>query len=67
MIKVCENCGKEFTCAHNSTCWCLKYTVSRELSDYLKKSFKDCLCEDCLSYFIKNDKEILTKEKTKCK
>ena len=46
--KICPKCGKEFDCYHNSSCWCLKYKLSKENISFLKNTYDDCLCEDCL-------------------
>jgi hypothetical protein len=59
MNKKCEYCGKEFTCSHNETCWCINFDVSKELAEYLKVHFMDCLCEDCLKWHIDNSDKIL--------
>jgi len=57
MKKICENCGKEFTCTHNEKCWCGNFVISRELSLYLKEKFNDCLCPECLEKHIINEKK----------
>ncbi len=57
--KRCPNCGKKFSCYHSKDCWCIKYSLSIEQSNFLHDKYSDCLCEDCLAYFVKNDKLIL--------
>lgn len=64
MNKTCEKCGKEFACHHNQDCWCVGYKVSKELSEYFRNKFNDCLCEECLKWYIDNEKSVLNQ--TKC-
>ncbi len=54
--KVCSKCKAEFICHANSNgCWCEQYQLSEQSLQYLKNSFDDCLCEQCLrSYDIVN-------------
>lgn len=58
--KKCEFCGTVFTCLHSEKCWCLNYTVSKELTEYLKNKFENCLCEACLKHHVENEKKILS-------
>ncbi len=59
-IKICPNCGIKFSCLHSCDCWCVKIRISKELSEYLRSRFTDCICEDCLRYFEQNEKNILS-------
>jgi hypothetical protein len=46
---ICESCGEEFSCGVNiGECWCFAVEVKAETLAELKKSFKSCLCQDCL-------------------
>jgi len=49
--KRCSRCQKPFLCHNNASCWCNQYTISESVAARLKKDFKDCLCEACLSEF----------------
>ncbi len=47
--KVCESCGKEFSCGANvGECWCFAVEVKAETLTKLREDFDNCLCEDCL-------------------
>ena len=49
-IKQCSKCGAEFGCANPvAGCWCEQYSVPAEQLAYLKSSFADCLCPECLA------------------
>jgi hypothetical protein len=48
--KVCESCGKEFSCGANiGKCWCFDIETSEKTLSVLREDFKDCLCRDCLA------------------
>lgn len=59
MNKKCPKCCAEFECLHNLDCWCSKYVLSEKLSLYLRSNYVDCLCENCLKYYIENAEIIL--------
>ena len=44
MNKKCPECGNEFSCDNNITCWCADFPklTKDEIDD------KDCLCRNCL-------------------
>jgi hypothetical protein len=46
--KNCPGCGAGFTCAHNSSCWCVAYFIPDALRTELRKKYSGCLCSDCL-------------------
>ncbi len=58
MKKICPKCKKEFECKHNKDCFCMKYPISEENLNILKKEFDNCLCEDCLKEYATKQKEI---------
>ena len=48
--RVCEGCGKEFSCGANLTgCWCREIDLSDEARAALKSAYRDCLCRECLN------------------
>jgi hypothetical protein len=47
--KNCSKCGKSFQCLHNKDCWCMDYEISPENLKKLQKTYKDCLCPECLA------------------
>jgi Cysteine-rich CWC len=48
--RVCEACGKEFSCgASLSGCWCSEINLTDETRADLKLRYRDCLCRECLS------------------
>lgn len=42
-MKTCEICNKEFECAADYNCWCMKFPIKS-----FDTSATDCLCQDCL-------------------
>ena len=51
MKKTCPKCGREFVCKHDSTCFCMKYTISKDDLRTIKAKYLDCLCEECLKKY----------------
>jgi hypothetical protein len=47
----CPKCGSTFTCDHGGKCWCSEIKLSQETLDYLVKTYKGCLCPECLKTF----------------
>lgn len=45
--KVCEACNQAFVCGQYG-CWCSQVGITERQMDWVEKSFKDCLCPDCL-------------------
>ena len=44
MIKKCAECGDNFSCENDITCWCGGFPkLSKNITDE-----KDCLCKTCL-------------------
>jgi hypothetical protein len=47
--RVCESCGKEFSCgASLRGCWCGEINLSDASRSELQRLYKDCLCRECL-------------------
>lgn len=47
--KICEACGKEFSCTSESgNCWCFELKLNVETLVELKTNYKNCLCQECL-------------------
>ncbi|MCL3779760.1 hypothetical protein EMN47_05070 [Prolixibacteraceae bacterium JC049] len=51
--KKCPKCGAEFKCFNKGgrSCWCENYFITPETTKYLKATYDNCLCEECLSNF----------------
>jgi len=49
--KKCPECGKVFECLHNKDCWCVGLHLAKETLEFLKKTYPDCLCRDCILRF----------------
>lgn len=48
--KVCESCGKGFSCgADAGKCWCFEIELAEHSLENLEKDFKNCLCRECLT------------------
>lgn len=58
--KVCERCGVTFTCCNNAVsaepCVCDSIQLQPATLLYLRSTYKDCLCINCL-HAIKAEKE----------
>lgn len=50
-ISRCPKCGVQFTCNPAGNCWCSAFSLSQETLDYLGKTYKGCLCPECLKNF----------------
>lgn len=50
--KICEKCGTAFNCKHSADCWCVKYSIDKQLGMHLREKYKDCLCKNCLEDYI---------------
>ena len=48
MKKTCPRCGKSFICKLDDTCWCNNYKIPAKLLRDIEKTYKDCLCENCI-------------------
>lgn len=48
MEKVCERCGKSFSCTHDINCWCMTVPLTMKVKDYISGLYDDCLCETCI-------------------
>jgi hypothetical protein len=45
----CERCGRDFACEIALTgCWCTEVKLSDEALEYMRSSYKSCLCRECL-------------------
>jgi len=49
---ICPMCGKAFTCALSSTCWCVTKKVSPEVRAYLAERYTTCVCSGCLDRLL---------------
>jgi hypothetical protein len=61
-LSTCPKCGTLFTCNPAGKCWCGEISLSQEMLDDLGKTYKGCLCPDCLKTFRVTAKEIPTKK-----
>lgn len=59
MNKTCPKCGLEFECKHSGECWCISFDISKELAEFLKNNYEDCLCKQCITEYIESWKIIL--------
>jgi hypothetical protein len=47
--KICEGCGRPFSCSAEGTgCWCKNVELSSCILFELRARFTDCLCLSCL-------------------
>jgi hypothetical protein len=46
--KQCESCGATFSCG-GTGCWCSQLQVSSTILAQLRATYRDCLCEECLT------------------
>ena len=47
--KICESCGKDFSCGANvGKCWCFEIDLNEETLARLREDFENCLCQSCL-------------------
>ncbi len=54
--KTCPNCTQKFQCgANEKQCWCINISLSPLTLAKLKESFVDCLCEKCLTEYLKKE------------
>jgi len=51
--KTCEKCGSEFECM-KSACWCEHVHLSADALQWLRRSYRDCLCPSCLASVAAN-------------
>ena len=59
MKKICPRCGKSFECRHGEIekCQCAGVNLDPVSLEYIKKTYTDCICIDCL----RDIKEKITK------
>jgi len=50
-IKTCPECGAEFECAHDGSCWCMSYVIPESNLEIIKKKYSNCLCPECLDEY----------------
>jgi hypothetical protein len=50
-IKVCPECGSEFTCDGDSDCWCEHVPIHRAQMVEILGLYTDCLCPECLNRY----------------
>lgn len=50
MKKICQRCQSSFNCREDRIefCSCRKVTLVSGVRDYIKESYEDCLCPNCL-------------------
>ncbi|WP_366086025.1 cysteine-rich CWC family protein [Hydrotalea sp.] len=51
--KYCPKCNSLFICKMGdiANCQCNTVQLSEDVSNFLSKTYFDCLCKDCLSFF----------------
>ena len=56
MDKICPSCSSTFTCRVDQIelCNCTKLNLAKGARDYIKATYGNCLCSDCLKKI--NDK-----------
>lgn len=55
--KTCPRCGDQFICASGDKCWCDdEMHLCRETLKKIRLQYIDCLCKDCLKYYVELDK-----------
>lgn len=55
--KKCPRCGQVFSCVTNDHCWCdEEIELSRKTLKHLRLNYIDCLCKDCLQFFVALEK-----------
>jgi hypothetical protein len=63
MEKKCSKCGVKFTCQNETRgCWCEQFTLSKEVLDFLKKHYENCLCPGCLHEFSEKKRGMIQSE-----
>jgi hypothetical protein len=51
--RTCPNCGNDFTCEGDFSCWCITLHIPGEIRDYISATFDGCLCRECIESIIK--------------
>ena len=48
--KICPRCGKAFICQAKAivNCFCTRYAIDAETSEYIRGKYAGCLCAACL-------------------
>ena len=55
--KECSKCGSSFTCTNETAgCWCENLQLSTQTLQFLKDSYENCLCPDCLKHYEQKEK-----------
>ncbi len=50
-IKICPECGRDFSCFGDNDCWCEKIRLHRKDMVQILQKYADCLCPDCLKKY----------------
>jgi hypothetical protein len=54
--KCCPKCGSQFHC-QGEDCWCEQYHILPKDLHYIRATWNDCLCPQCLKAFAENKEE----------
>lgn len=55
--KKCPRCGQVFSCVVSDICWCdEEIHLSRATLKKLRLNYIDCLCKECLQFFMALEK-----------
>jgi hypothetical protein len=55
--KKCPRCGQVFSCVTHDHCWCdEEIHLSRQTLKQLRLNYIDCLCKECLLFFVELEK-----------
>jgi hypothetical protein len=55
--KKCPRCGQVFGCVVQDNCWCDEnINLSRETLKLIRLNYLDCLCKECLLFFMELEK-----------
>jgi hypothetical protein len=56
-LKGCPKCGAKFKC-EGEDCWCHNYQILNKNVHYIRLTWDDCLCPDCLKEFAENKEQL---------
>lgn len=55
--KICPKCNSKFPCM-GEDCWCEHYQILPKNLHYIRKTWDNCLCPECLKEFAENKEQI---------
>lgn len=55
--KECPKCGTGFKCM-GEDCWCEQYQILPKNLYYIRKTWNNCLCPECLKEFAENKEQL---------